>query len=972
MQSPFDVFLESEALRTNRARLAHLASLGLDLDHKRVLEIGAGIGLHTEFFEQRGCDVLSTDGAPPNVAEMLRRWPDRALGVLDLDHPADLSTLGMFDVVFCYGTLYHLRDPDGALARLATVCSGVILLETIVSRGAYAELNPVSEPPIANQAVSGIGCRPTRSWVMSALRRHFGHAYTTLEQPEYPDFITDWSIIGHSGNLRAVFVGARQKLAFPTLAETLPIRHWNAPARPRNAPAIRVWIDVGAHRGENSRAAAQHDPGLTVHAFEPLPMLFAELTAGPPNYHVHAMAVGEQAGMAAFRINRFAAASSLLPMNEAARAEWTDGHLLREERIIQVPVTRLDSFLQAEAIRRVEFLKVDAQGGDLAVLRSAGDRLADIDRVQLEVTVAPAQLYQGAADKAAVLAYMTAQGFRLTETQAQTHGQEENLTFVRADAGVMQQGGPIAPADHDTTMIGLYDFAEAELAHGQIRQAGNLLELVASPEQWAYAAVIPIGATFREGNTNRYRVEIAVQVEQGMLQIGILNRAEDDFPSAAIAAEFPTWQSIVLITPPLNRAGPLVIRNAADAGASRARCRLVAVTDLAANVPVAEHEAAPSSPQEAEALAAQILASSQALAPMVSVDANLAMAVGPVVVDAASRLRRALVRGGHGLILAEAESLAAVFASLTTARLSQLAVELAKLAPLHAKPGWRFDGFLESGDLATFVRYALWLTLCRRTDAEPVILPWHAGTRLGLNFRNDLGLAAFVSGCFEPNEFALLSQLLEPGMTVLDGGANEGAYAVFLGALVGPLGQVIAVEPSPRERERLQENARLNGMAHISLINAALAEQPGEVDLLLAEAAHAGQNTLGSFMYPGVAAAGSVRVPATTIDLLVGTEGLMRLDMVKLDLEGAELRALTGAQETLRRWRPLVLLECAPSALSRQGASLRDLRRLFDECGYQMLGFDAQLGKPVPLIGDAPSDSLVSVHRERNWGLGVN
>jgi hypothetical protein len=62
MTSPFDVFLTPEALHINRARLDHLASLGLDLQSKRGLEVGAGIGLHASFFEERGCDILSTDG----------------------------------------------------------------------------------------------------------------------------------------------------------------------------------------------------------------------------------------------------------------------------------------------------------------------------------------------------------------------------------------------------------------------------------------------------------------------------------------------------------------------------------------------------------------------------------------------------------------------------------------------------------------------------------------------------------------------------------------------------------------------------------------------------------------------------------------------------------------------------------------------------------------------------------------------
>jgi FkbM family methyltransferase len=69
--------------------------------------------------------------------------------------------------------------------------------------------------------------------------------------------------------------------------------------QPRDG-VTRVWIDVGAHRGEHSRAAAQHDPGITLHAFEPLPTLFAELVHSPPNNYVHTMAIGEQDGMAAF------------------------------------------------------------------------------------------------------------------------------------------------------------------------------------------------------------------------------------------------------------------------------------------------------------------------------------------------------------------------------------------------------------------------------------------------------------------------------------------------------------------------------------------------------------------------------------------------------------------------------------------------------------------------------------------------
>lgn len=65
---------------------------------------------------------------------------------------------------------------------------------------------------------------------MAALRRHFGYAYTTLDQPEYPDFITDWSVVNHDGNLRAVFVGSKQPLTTSGLTNSLPVGHRNTPA----------------------------------------------------------------------------------------------------------------------------------------------------------------------------------------------------------------------------------------------------------------------------------------------------------------------------------------------------------------------------------------------------------------------------------------------------------------------------------------------------------------------------------------------------------------------------------------------------------------------------------------------------------------------------------------------------------------------------------------------------------------------
>ena len=82
-------------------------------------------------------------------------------------------------------------------------------------------------------------------------------------------------------------------------------------------------------------------------------------------------------------------------------------------------------------INAVEFLKIDAQGADLAVVRSAGDRLKNIRRISLEVQITPFELYAGASRKQEVLDFLGPAGFRMVDLQPQTHGQEEVLTFER-------------------------------------------------------------------------------------------------------------------------------------------------------------------------------------------------------------------------------------------------------------------------------------------------------------------------------------------------------------------------------------------------------------------------------------------------------------------------------------------------------------------------------------------------------------
>jgi SAM-dependent methyltransferase len=220
--SPYDVFLTPNALAINKARQEHLNSLGLEMSSKRVLEVGGGIGLHTPFFLERGCTVVLTDGNPQNLEEIRRRYKTLTSCVLDMEGDEPISGLGTFDLIYCYGLLYHLKNAERAIERLAEICTGQIMIETCVYPGTFDEILFVRDFVSNNQAISRIGCRPTRLWVLNRLRKYFGYGYITKTQPDHTDFPTDWDCPDTNLLYRAVFIGSKSVLSNPMLGEDIP------------------------------------------------------------------------------------------------------------------------------------------------------------------------------------------------------------------------------------------------------------------------------------------------------------------------------------------------------------------------------------------------------------------------------------------------------------------------------------------------------------------------------------------------------------------------------------------------------------------------------------------------------------------------------------------------------------------------------------------------------------------------------
>jgi SAM-dependent methyltransferase len=224
--------------RHNARRLEHLASLGLPLSGKTVLELGAGVGDHSTFFLDRGCSVVSVEPRQENIrlmkerAEEARRSGYAATARWRM-HQASVESLASSpveraDIVYCYGLLYHLADPAAALRIFADACKELLLIETCVSFGADEAINPVAEPhEDPTQSFAGKGCRPTRLWVFNRLKALLPFVYVPRTQPAHEEFPLDWTVPAPRGGqlTRAIFIGARTALSNPLLLDYLPDRH---------------------------------------------------------------------------------------------------------------------------------------------------------------------------------------------------------------------------------------------------------------------------------------------------------------------------------------------------------------------------------------------------------------------------------------------------------------------------------------------------------------------------------------------------------------------------------------------------------------------------------------------------------------------------------------------------------------------------------------------------------------------------
>ena len=228
--------------------------------------------------------------------------------------------------------------------------------------------------------------------------------------------------------------------------------------------------------------------------------------------------------------------------------------------------------------------------------------------------------------------------------------------------------------------------------------------------------------------------------------------------------------------------------------------------------------------------------------------------------------------------------------------------------------------------------------------------------RVPLSPRQRLSFAAHLFKALARQHHGALRPLLGdhvgPGAVVVDAGAHAGQFTKLFAALA-PGGRVYAFEPGAYARRILDTVVRFKRLDNVEVVAAALGDEDGEATLTHPLKA---RGSLGfGLAHLGGDGEGGGRalcesVPVTTLDRFAGAAGLRRLDFVKADVEGWEVRLVRGARATLERFRPALLLELGQSHLARAGDAPEEAWRLLGPLGYHAFRLS---GPPAPVAGFA-------------------
>lgn len=216
-----------------------------------------------------------------------------------------------------------------------------------------------------------------------------------------------------------------------------------------------------------------------------------------------------------------------------------------------------------------------------------------------------------------------------------------------------------------------------------------------------------------------------------------------------------------------------------------------------------------------------------------------------------------------------------------------------------------------------------------------------SGGRIYIDITESPMMLACVRGKYEVEKHKALCTFLKPGSTFIDVGVNKGDFSLVAARIVGPNGKVIAFEPEPTNCKWIAKSIKINGYKNIMLYDIALSDQNGTAQLYIGE--KSGWHTLVSGQ--NYRDRGVINVKTRTLDsFLQDIYFNDPIDVIKVDVEGADLHVLKGASNTFSKSKNIVLLMDIHPKL---GVNQKEVCEFLEEKGFSIFHDKSPFSSPV-------------------------
>jgi FkbM family methyltransferase len=183
-QKEYRKLIEARGETLRRAVSKLKPALGLE----SAVDAGCGVGFFSQMLAECGLNVCGFDGRAENVAEACRRFPQIPFAEADIQDRA-IVELGSFDLVLCFGLLYHLENPVLAIRNLRSLTEKCLLLESMCLPEEKSSMLLREEPRQEDQSLTDLACYPSEGSLVKMLyRAGFSVVYRVLPLPEHDDF----------------------------------------------------------------------------------------------------------------------------------------------------------------------------------------------------------------------------------------------------------------------------------------------------------------------------------------------------------------------------------------------------------------------------------------------------------------------------------------------------------------------------------------------------------------------------------------------------------------------------------------------------------------------------------------------------------------------------------------------------------------------------------------------------------------